>query len=236
MNDRLTAFLDILGFKDEIKTADENRLVALTSLLRELSRSEVIRGDDRVVELGVGGGETRLACEATVFSDSVVISYLKSDLKKHSHGNEITYGLISLEQRIQKFAADAAVMGLLVRGGIAVGPLDHETDGVVVGQAMVDAYRLESEVAHYPRIVVSRDVYSAVKNPQGMLLRDHDGIVHFNYFDALCCDARLGTLRQEVTDKIALLQQENKDLRKLAKWAWFKKHLDMAYSEELPYY
>jgi hypothetical protein len=253
MNDRLTAFLDILGFKEEVKSADDRRLDALVALLRDITSSEVISGEDRVLQLGARDGQNviKVLPRVTVFSDNIAVSYLKSDLAKKFPGNEMTYGVIFLEQRIRKFAADAGRLGLLIRGGITVGQLEHGSDGVVVGRAMIDAYLLESEVANYPRIVVSRDVYSAVKAPQGMLLRDQDGIVHFNYFEPMIDIYALGEKgdtfdeqRRTAQDKllhtagrkIAEYRIQEKDLRKVAKWTWFKKYLELARSGELPYY
>lgn len=44
-----------------------------------------------------------------------------------------------------------------MRGGISSGWCYHE-DSIVFGQAMIDAYELESQVAHVPRIVFSDEV------------------------------------------------------------------------------
>lgn len=52
---------------------------------------------------------------------------------------------------------------------------------------MVEAYELESRHAIYPRIAVSRALYSRVKfEPRNhVLLTDHDGITHLNYFTSM---------------------------------------------------
>jgi len=59
-------------------------------------------------------------------------------------------------------------LGVFVRRGISIGPLYHDTN-VVFGPALVEAYKLESRIAKFPRILVSDQVYTASQN----------GIVHF---------------------------------------------------------
>src|SRR5262249_8589289 len=49
--------------------------------------------------------------------------------------------------------------GLLIRGGIAKGPLYHD-DSIVFGPALIEAYQLETGVAKFPRVILSRDVYA----------------------------------------------------------------------------
>jgi hypothetical protein len=57
--------------------------------------------------------------------------------------------------RILSGVAEMALrIGALIRGGYSYGRLYHENN-VVFGEAMVDAYRPERDVAVYPRAVVS---------------------------------------------------------------------------------
>jgi hypothetical protein len=52
--------------------------------------------------------------------------------------------------------------GILVRGGIAKGQL-HHTAKVVFGPALIEAYRLESQIAKFPRILLDRDTHADFK-------------------------------------------------------------------------
>jgi len=54
-------------------------------------------------------------------------------------------------------------LGFLVRGGIAKGPVLHES-GLVFGPGLVQAYELESGVAVYPRIVAAPEVLRSVRS------------------------------------------------------------------------
>jgi hypothetical protein len=73
------------------------------------------------------------------------------------------------------------VFALLIRGGATIGEL-YQSRGVVFGKALVEAYRLESRVANYPRIAVSRKIYLQPTIEPDAFLEDADGIRHLNYF------------------------------------------------------
>jgi hypothetical protein len=45
-------------------------------------------------------------------------------------------------------------LGMLMRGGVSLGPLIHAQGGPLFGPAMNEAYRLESKCAIYPRVLV----------------------------------------------------------------------------------
>ncbi|PGQ56083.1 MULTISPECIES: hypothetical protein [Bacillus cereus group] len=76
----------------------------------------------------------------TIFSDSVVISY----------PIDCMYALLI---NTWSLASAIATSGYLIRGGITFGKLYHD-DRIVFGPAMNEAYRLESEVAKMPRIIL----------------------------------------------------------------------------------
>src|SRR5947207_13388238 len=48
--------------------------------------------------------------------------------------------------------------GIFTRGGIAKGRL-HHTDKVVFGPAMLEAYRLESSISRFPRVLVDEGTH-----------------------------------------------------------------------------
>ena len=62
-----------------------------------------------------------------------------------------------LVDRIQKLCGGLLGNGLLPRGAIVVGDLLHSEDGSIVGRALVEAHRIETSVAKYPRVVVSKE-------------------------------------------------------------------------------
>lgn len=48
-------------------------------------------------------------------------------------------------------------IGLLVRGGATIGKL-FDGNGIVFGEAMMEAYHIETRIATYPRVVLSRKI------------------------------------------------------------------------------
>jgi hypothetical protein len=78
---------------------------------------------------------------ATFFSDSFVLS-MQSD--------RIFYMIRELGQLCRFLLME----GMLCRGAITVGSLFHQ-DPLVIGPAFLEAYRLEQNVAFYPRIILS---------------------------------------------------------------------------------
>ena len=54
--------------------------------------------------------------------------------------------------------------GAPFRGGLEIGIAAQMPENDVYGQALIDAYHLESEVADWPRIVVGKDLVSALQD------------------------------------------------------------------------
>ena len=132
-------------------------------------------------------------------------------------------------------AVEALSLDLLIRGGAAIGPLHHE-NGVVIGKAMVEAYRLESELANYPRIVISPELCAEIKSnlKQSFVINDHDGVAHFHYFRRMILrGTEQGhavaiidpTVRAKVVENIERLEAA-KRWKELAKWKWFVKTVE----------
>lgn len=62
-------------------------------------------------------------------------------------------GLATVIEMSRAFSAILLQLGMLVRGGVACGPLIHE-DRVIFGPGLVSAYQLESKVAKVARIIL----------------------------------------------------------------------------------
>ncbi len=220
MDEHLIFLIDLLGFQDAVRNAEKEKLEQLTKMLHTFAswKSESIP-------------------TITTFSDHVVMSYPIADLIKMSHNGDPGFGLMISQPYVARLAVTAARLGLLIRGGITVGPLYHSA-GVVFGEAMNEAYNLESRVSFYPRIAVSRKVYSRV-GPVGRveLLLDNDGVTHYNYFLHMIANLpedehppkttawRYAELQQIIDENIDKFEQEER-WNELAKWAWFQNRLE----------
>lgn len=129
--DRVILFLDILGFRELIRSNQEHIIMEALSIPAEIGNTKSIRKSMRV----------------SAFSDCIVVS----DLVDEGRGINVIVHYASYLWL--KFLAK----GVLTRGGIAVGKLRHD-DQVVFGPAMNEAYELEHTVAHFPRIVMTQEV------------------------------------------------------------------------------
>ena len=238
MSEHLIFFIDFLGFSKATCDWDEPKMAALIKLLHDLAslRSEFSFGE----KLREGGTEFHIRPAITTFSDHIVISYPAKHMVKLGEDDYLGSALLLSQHLIGGLAANAMRLGLLIRGGATIGNLYH-AGGVVIGKAMVEAYELESRVAIYPRIVVARKLYSQVKTtPRDMvLLEDHDGITHFNYFVSMILagggspgadfkqqmNAWLAEARRIIAENIDTFEKQER-WNELAKWAWFKNNLE----------
>ena len=172
-NRRFVAFVDILGFSALVKRIhqDPGLLSKVLEVVQEVAR---FRPD-------LPGGESnrvlRNFLAVTTFSDSIVIS------ANDQLGPTIVPMATSL------LCLRLLALGVFTRGGIACGSLYHE-ESVVFGDALIDAYRLENEVARYPRVVLSEEVSAEMRNRHPRIgwptlqKEDFDGMTLLHYLNA----------------------------------------------------
>lgn len=142
--DRLVAFIDILGFSELVggTASDVSRLRHLTAALKDLY--------DHIWQWEADGSYSSFAF--TQFSDSIVISSLAGTSDSFEMLQQLLLGVMELVDSYD----------ILVRGGITRGELIHDRV-MVVGPAMVEAYHLESKVAKYPRIIIDRKLKEQIE-------------------------------------------------------------------------
>ena len=138
---RYVAFVDILGFQEIInKSRNSAKLVdELATVLKAMG--------ERNTALEQALGED---FRAQNFSDSIIMSEAVS-----------AQGLSHLLYQVQELALRLLQQGLLIRGGISKGDLFH-AGAAIFGPAFIEAYRLESNVANFPRVILGAEVYSDV--------------------------------------------------------------------------
>jgi hypothetical protein len=136
---RYAAFVDIIGFREIINKSRNNARLAdeLAIVLKAIGERntalEQVLGED---------------FKAQNFSDSIIMSEAVS-----------AQGLSHLLYQVQELALRLLQKALLIRGGICEGELYH-VGSVIFGPAFIEAYRLESTVANFPRVVLGADAYS----------------------------------------------------------------------------
>jgi hypothetical protein len=175
-SERYVVFLDILGFSDIVRRSMTSPAQAkeLIDILEHIANAGKQFGDQNDLQQD--------DFRAQSFSDCIVLSE-----------NVSPVGLFHLLASTMLLSFNLLQKGIFARGGVAKGKL-HHSEKVVFGPAMLEAYRLESTIARYPRILVDRSVHLDCKSPEFVALQgtvtaypqlkfDHDGPP---FLDVLC--------------------------------------------------
>ena len=188
--DRVIAFIDILGFKNIVdKTlVDEKdasrKIWELSDVLLLFRR---ILGDEPIKykshKLSTKFAKSK---RITQFSDLIVISFLINE------ESEVFYTLAD----IQTLLVNLVYRGILCRGGITYGKLIH-TPNLIFGPGLIQAYETESKAALYPRIILGEEVIRIAEKYHGfqhtakyereyilsIVTKDTDDMYFIDYFD-----------------------------------------------------
>lgn len=194
-SERYCAFVDILGFSELIKElrAGATNFEALKALLQKVHSP--------------GTSEIRTQS----ISDAVALS---TDINPRA--------LLSLFDALDSLAVDLLCEGYFIRGAIVKGPLYHD-EHMVFGEALVEAYKFETEVARFPRIIVTKAVMDDIRKYVGQTNKKDcpstDRVRHSDdgpvYLDVLQPIVMLG--REQKSGWKKLTDEENRDCARFAK-------------------
>ena len=182
-SDRIVAFIDCLGFKQKVVESAKNKdLVASLRLMHIIINSGL-------------HAEPQFDFQVLQFSDSLVLSTAPS-----------VEALWFLVQHVRARVSNVLHLGMLFRGGIAIGPVIHQ-GAMAFGPGYLEAYELKSRIAINPRVILSRRAIqvadrAAAANPGSWqaqylnryLRRDDDGLVYVTFFDDPGTDSNQDTL------------------------------------------
>jgi len=143
--ERYCAFVDILGFSELVAEIKSGRSSA--DSVRDLLRV-VHDHEDKTYVKYFDGNDFR----ATSISDAVCLSAKPTPAGLFN----IFVALIRLTLRLLK-------LGYFVRGALVKGSLYHDNKAVF-GDAFINAYRLESEVVRYPRIMLTAGIVADIES------------------------------------------------------------------------
>lgn len=164
---RLIAFIDILGFKEIVRSSekDSSKIEFLYSVLDYLKswgipenwNLQLVEIEEDAQKRGIENFDIRGKTNTTAFSDSIVVS-----VKVENNVNEMTSTLIV---NLAYIGAILFEKGILFRGGITIGNLIHNEKGTVFGQGLIEAYQLETNSAKFPRIILSNKLIQKLNYP-----------------------------------------------------------------------
>ena len=150
------AFLDILGFKNKVLES-QNSAETLKILIDSLNICGAFPSGGKKVSTASGTQRT-ISIQSRFFSDTIVF-FLKEHKKDISH---LFLIIRYLQDRLWE-------KGICLRGAVTKGEMywpstKYKKGNIVVGPGLIDAYKLESKVAIYPRILVSKQLYSYIES------------------------------------------------------------------------
>jgi hypothetical protein len=178
--DRVVAFIDVLGFADLVKDS-ENNLIAMANVGKLVT---VAKAFETFVEKYLNHNGPDSFVSLAIFSDCFVFSM---------NPDQIIY-MVRWTGHLYKYLLQN---GFLCRGAIATGALYHR-ERIVVGPALVKAYELEQAVAVYPRVILDAPTLeswaeefrpgSAHPHVERLVKQDRDGQRFLDIFNPVWAD------------------------------------------------
>ena len=206
----IVVYIDFLGTGDKIQK--ENGEPALNEIY-EIYHSALRYKQRKKTELDFQ------KLKVKVFSDNILIAIPSPAI------NDLT----SL-QTILSFAASIQLKAFieynwLIRGGVSYGYL-YLDEVFVWGDALLDAYRIESTVAKYPRIVISGDIISELDdeniNRLNICYDDSDGCYFLSYMEhsnMIKFEGELDSLNERCQN---LIKKYSSEPEILPKYIWLR--------------
>lgn len=165
--EKYVAFLDILGFKEIVKSSSNKNGNHGKSKIHQ-----ALRYMDIIAEMN-DQAANNINKENVIrhISDSIILSY-------PVHNFEL------LLESVATLQFNLAEYGMYLRGAITFGEVFDE-DGPIYGPGIIEAYELESSHAIYPRVILSESVLKKEKETLKIISQtiktDRDGMVYINW-------------------------------------------------------
>lgn len=137
--DRLVAFLDLLGFSKMVLDRQDDDVEFVINLIPDMMKTHQ-------------GNVLRDDLQVTTISDSIILSV-------KAEPDEILKDLFNVCVIVGRLQHELALNGYYMRGGISVGKMVHDSKrNLIVGPAYIQAYLLESKKCIVPRVVIGEEV------------------------------------------------------------------------------
>jgi hypothetical protein len=145
------AFLDILGFQSLVLES-KDRSEKMRTIIESLRICGAFPPEGKKVSR-TGCLEKLISVRTRQFSDTIVL-FVKEDPEDLA---QLCLMIRYLQDRLWENR-------ICLRGAITLGLMywPKNQENITVGPGVVEAYKLESEIAIYPRIVVSNELYSYI--------------------------------------------------------------------------
>jgi len=183
----VVSFIDILGFSSIVE-----------SDARKLDPQNLQRIQDGLNEARELHKESNI--EILSFSDSIILSTTLE--------NQNILNIFDKTLSIQKGLFSRKI---LTRGGIAFGK-HHQDNKTLYSEALIKAYKLETERAKFPRVIIEQDLLDWLTNDRDTnaaqleksketMLTDKDGEVFLDYLSENLLETSLDLLKSAIDHK-----------------------------------
>lgn len=206
----VVAFIDVLGSSEAIKNNVNESLNAIHTAY-----------DETIIEFRKFHSRFMNEPKIDIFSDNIILS------------NEIVEGeeeraffsVIFFSALLQ---VNMWVNDLLVRGGISCGDFFSD-DRMIWGNALIRAYKLEGQIAIYPRIIVEPEIADIIKlmmkpDKGRLLCEDFDGIYFIDPFGTNQKESGLYLVDQFIDANTIRLRNSHGNLKIYQKINWLQQY------------
>ena len=216
--ERSCAFIDFLGFKELVKNKNPEDIYKIIWELSDLNKA--------------GREHLSVDMEYQAFSDNIFINTPAT-----------SEGLIDLIGQVRWLALTALEKGAFIRGGITIGNISqNEQNSILFGPALIEAYELESKIALYPRIILSKSAVSLLEKSfkdeiiKQQMCQSQDGVWYIHLFHNSIKDV-YDDWQKKFKPIIELALKENIDNPSIyKKVSWFAKYFNNTIAEEYGHY
>lgn len=152
--ERIVAFLDILGFSNMIKEYEKK--IVTSTLLQDLNSTlkQVIDNT-----LSKYNKDEYVGFEYKIFSDNICLS-----LPFFQTQNDFEQSLGILLNLVREFQFRMLSKNYLIRGGISTGSY-YSNEHLIFSGGLVHSYKIESTIANYPRVVLDNSITDKLTFP-----------------------------------------------------------------------
>ena len=206
----VVAFIDVIGSSEAIRNNVNESLNAVH-----------IAYDETIMQFKKYHSEHMNEPKVDIFSDNIILSSEIVENKEERAFVSIIFFSALLQMNMW-------INSLLVRGGISCGNFFSD-ERMIWGNALVQAYKLEGQIAIYPRIIVEPEIAEIIKSimkpEKGKLLcEDFDGIYFVDPFGIKQKKQDLYLINQFIDDNVIRLRNNQKDLKIYQKINWLQQY------------
>lgn len=206
----VVAFIDVLGSSEAIKNNANESLNAIH-----------IAYDETIIQFKKYHSKHMNEPKVDIFSDNIILSNeIVEDMEERAFVSIIFFSaLLQLNMWINN---------LLVRGGISYGDFFSD-EKMIWGNALIEAYKLEGQIAIYPRIIVEPEIAEIIKalmKPEKgrLLCEDFDGNYFVDPFGIKRKEIGLYLIDQFINDNAIRLKNSQGNLKIYQKINWLQQY------------